>query len=473
MNDVNINDENVMHVDVIPGSGERNSENEAAAISDGGAGASASASDQQLSDIFKLDIDCFEEAFDYLSLRELVAVGKTCKRMQRIAGYCFTLYYSAAEVKWESDSIHVRCSDKWNFGTIFSQHINKLCFGYSDDFHNFLSKKPKCSRIKQIEFVNTEISRIHLEQIKEILAKVEFLRINACEIEGDFHHTVLALCPNMKRLSVGSYSGMIGNNNDWMLKKYPTLEYFELQPLDDHLMNELKIFLELNQNIRKLRISADCLWQNRTSMLNAKVALDELEIVEIDIESDAFLHLLNELHERKFYNRLSLNWWYFDQEAANKLPLLEALVTLNAFNSEHIQMELSTLRNVEELYFYKCNETNLVDLANKLTKLKRIVFTIATFEDILLLMSQIRNLQRIKIEKIENGTNYSSTDKILNLSVLNSAREKLADAQKVNIYVNEEIFLATKWVIKQKDFRLVGIKRAESFEWDHAFRFIP
>lgn len=426
-----------------------------------------------LPDISKLDIDCLEEVFDYLSLKDVVTAGQTSKWMQRVAGYCFTINYSAAEAKWEDGSIQMRSSDKWSFVTIFAQYINKLCFGYSNDFHNFLATMPKCLAIKQIEFVNVEISRRQTEQINEILNKVEVLRINACEVEGEFHETVLALCPNLKRLSIGSYSGVIGDTNNWMLEKYPKLEYFELQPLANHAMNELKTFLESNPSIRKLRISAECLWRNRHSILNAKVALDDLEIVEIDIESDAFLHLLNALFERQFYKRLSLNWWYFDQEAATKLATLNALVTLNAFNSERIQLEPSALSNIEELYFYKCNETNLVSLASDLINLRRIVFTIATGDDIALLISRVRNLQKIKIEKIENGTNFNIIDNILNLSALNREREKLAFAQRVTIYVSEEVFLATKWAVIQEDFRLVGIKRTESYEWDHAFRFIP
>lgn len=32
---------------------------------------------QKTADIFKLDIDCFQAAFDYLPIKDLVSVGKT------------------------------------------------------------------------------------------------------------------------------------------------------------------------------------------------------------------------------------------------------------------------------------------------------------------------------------------------------------------------------------------------------------
>lgn len=53
---------------------------------------------EQTGDIFKLDIDCFEESFDYLPFKDLVNVGETCKRLQRVAGYCYQQNYSAAAV---------------------------------------------------------------------------------------------------------------------------------------------------------------------------------------------------------------------------------------------------------------------------------------------------------------------------------------------------------------------------------------
>lgn len=35
--------------------------------------------EEKTADILKFDIDCFEEAFDYLPHDELISVGKTCK----------------------------------------------------------------------------------------------------------------------------------------------------------------------------------------------------------------------------------------------------------------------------------------------------------------------------------------------------------------------------------------------------------
>lgn len=37
--------------------------------------------------IFKLYMDCFVEIFDYLSLKDLIAFGNTCKRLCPYAGH--------------------------------------------------------------------------------------------------------------------------------------------------------------------------------------------------------------------------------------------------------------------------------------------------------------------------------------------------------------------------------------------------
>lgn len=45
--------------------------------------------------ILKLDFDCGDNAFDYLTLEDLVSIGKTCNRMQQLAGYCFQQNFSS------------------------------------------------------------------------------------------------------------------------------------------------------------------------------------------------------------------------------------------------------------------------------------------------------------------------------------------------------------------------------------------
>lgn len=77
----------------------------------------------------------------------------------------------------------------------------------------------------------------------------------------------------------------------------------------------------------------------------------------------------------------------------------------------------------------------------------------------------------MKFLYLQDGTQFSTFNNIFNLIALNNARRQLADAQKITIYVKEEIYLATKWAMKETDFDLIRIKRYESFEWHHDFNY--
>lgn len=62
-----------------------------------------------------------------------------------------------------------------------------------------------------------------------------------------------------------------------------------------------------------------------------------------------------------------------------------------------------------------------------------------------------------------------SDTKVLSLPAMNREREKLHGAQKMTIYVREDIYLATKWALIKNQFSLIRLKRIDSFEWIHDF----
>lgn len=70
-------------------------------------GAAAAENQQILPDIFKLKIDHFEELFDWLSLDDMLKLAATCKRMQRIVGYCCRNMYSNFEVTCKDDGAYI------------------------------------------------------------------------------------------------------------------------------------------------------------------------------------------------------------------------------------------------------------------------------------------------------------------------------------------------------------------------------
>lgn len=55
--------------------------------------------DQERSpDIFKLNINCFEDLFEYLSLQDVIAIGQTCKRLNLVAAYIIQQLYAGGSL---------------------------------------------------------------------------------------------------------------------------------------------------------------------------------------------------------------------------------------------------------------------------------------------------------------------------------------------------------------------------------------
>lgn len=133
------------------------------------------------------------------------------------------------------------------------------------------------------------------------------------------------------------------------------------------------------------------------------------------------------------------------------------------------RLGLSALKSLEEIYVKNCDITDLPALSNELTNLKCIRFDSASIEDIMLLIEQSSELQKIKIEIIQHGMHFSRDTNVIDLLAMNKEREKLPSAQKVTLYVDEAIYLATKWAMKGTDFGLIQVKRFLSFEWDSDF----
>lgn len=100
-------------------------------------------------------------------------------------------------------------------------------------------------------------------------------------------------------------------------------------------------------------------------------------------------------------------------------------------------------------------------LAEKLMNIERLYLCKEYEIEILVFMKSLRNLKKIKLF-------YFVRTEILQLEMLNRAREELAGAQKVTIYVPDAIFLATKWATKNgtTNFSLIEMKRSSSYEWN-------
>lgn len=173
--------------------------------------------------------DCFEELFHWLSFTDLRAISQTCKQLYQAAGLYFEHNFSSLNVHSEDDGIsifhHTLRIDR------FSPFIRKLII--DDDIKKYKFAAANCKSLNDIHFRNNILTAAKIDCIKEILSKIEVLKIYGGCFDGNFYTEFLIFCPNLKQLEVNKFKiiGDSKNENDWLRQKYQKLEHFGL--IDD------------------------------------------------------------------------------------------------------------------------------------------------------------------------------------------------------------------------------------------------
>lgn len=422
---------------------------------------------EQLLKILQPDMDCQVE-FDKMSLSELICLGKKCERRQQVIGWwCLQQNYPQVVAYVKDETIRIGYNFKADH---FIEFISKITIDDDDDFRFFSRIQSKFNRLREIELWCVYITAAKIERIKGILSELECLRLYACAIHGDLHEIVLAFCPKLSHLDV--YTNY--TQHDWLHQKYPTLKYFKFCPHQADFTELVTTFLDTNPNIRKFATSSKFLWCIRSSLTAANIALDDLAIkiedaILYEEEIRLLCHLLNELHSSGFYKKLHLYYCCeYKRTFIDQLALLTGLVKLYVSQPEE-QIELSALKNLEELFIISSDQImDFKALATNLTNLKMIHLNYACLDEIVPFISQAVKMEEIVIEFLRDEIKKNENI-IIDLFALNTGREKLDGAQKVTLYVRENIYLETKRAAKQTDFRLINLKRIESYRWSHDF----
>lgn len=128
--------------------------------------------EEPLPDILKLNINCFEELFEYLSFEDLFSVVKTCKRLQQITTYIVQQNYSGMAAS---------CTENQRSGP-FDQIVYEICM--RTDFKPLFKIQSKFHGLQQINFIFCTIDATQIEIMTEIMNKVQFLRLDYCNIKG-------------------------------------------------------------------------------------------------------------------------------------------------------------------------------------------------------------------------------------------------------------------------------------------------
>ncbi|XP_031634261.1 uncharacterized protein LOC116347697 [Contarinia nasturtii] len=441
--------------------------------------------DESTPKIFKLNIDCLEEIFEYLNVKDLHSFGKTCRRMNKVAGEYYKQNYSSADIRCEKDGIYMYEGYVKERISGFNKFIPCISY-YGDDPNDDLGPvKYIKSHINEFESTN----HIHLEELsinktrigyfKKLLPQLEIVRHRECSVDGDFYDLLLKYCKNLKEIHVQNWD--VGNRRkvklNWLLQKYPKLERFELRPSKPCRIEELREFFVRNPNVQRFSTTARFLWKNDDIFLNSNAKLDILELEGFNNYCPSFkgkqtseniLELLNQLHKRDFYKRLYIYVNRVNKEMSTLFTSLEGLELLCIEESFQKSYNLAQLTNLKELIMFGSKIPKYMEiLANGLTKLERLYIHSASIGDI---MPFIRRSP--KLNKIKFIPPYYSTGVVLNLAMLNKERAKLTGARKIIIYTRDDVFLATKWTTRNGNTNLsfIEMRRVDSIKWNHYFQ---
>lgn len=406
--------------------------------------------------IFKLNVDCFEELFDYLSLEDLHAFGQTCKIMQQLTGYYFRLTYPGARVNCTRDGIY--CNVVQING--FSDFIENITFCY--DCSQF-AKSKEFKSLKKICFDYIQFDDKIIACIKKFLCKIEIVELNYCSIGLDFYGKFLRYCTKMKRLCMEHCDTHAEMGIDWLLQQYSTLEKFIFTFADGnnvHEIDELTIFFKRNLTIQHFATDQHFLRENRQTILSSNVKLDTLAILHY-YEDDDIDDLLNEFRERDVYKRL--HQYVFNDGVDQLVPTFTAEKL--AYFELQMHVTSSPFVNLKEFCPGFISDNRIVEtLANSLVDLELIYFKEAYPNQVLAFIRHSRKLSHIGIKII-----HRMKKNCLDLGSWNKEREKLPRARKVTIYVDEKVFLATKQATQNNNYKLIDIKRLYSHCWQSDF----
>lgn len=441
--------------------------------------------------IFKLNNDCFNEIFDYLSLKELYSIAQTCKRLLKLAGEYFHDKYLAATKYSGDNGIYTEYSD--NNGVQnqriqtsgFNRYITTIAHYYERmaPLQYIHLHADEFDSIRHIYLVCVPLNPARIKCIEKLLGRIESVQMKNCSIDGaDFYEIFLKFCINLKHLFVQDDD--FGRNRRqhqpqnyaWLFQNYPKLEHLELIPAHSaNSSKEMNSFFHRNRTIHSFSTSLTCIWRMRDVFLNCDVKLNQFEVktdrsarYNLDETMASVCILLNQLYKRGFYKRLHFYVENLSQITRNQLFSLNGLekLCIKQYNGIWKLPELSNL--LELALLDVSDDVNLEPIANNLTQLQRLFLSNASFEHLTTFIRLSKNLIRVKFA---NNSKHQCNEKITHLSTLNIERSKLLGARKVTIYAPDNIYLQIKWSTNTGNmkFDFIEMKRSDSFVWNQHY----
>ncbi|XP_055307186.1 uncharacterized protein LOC129571411 [Sitodiplosis mosellana] len=405
--------------------------------------------------IFKLDVDCFEELFEWLSMEDLRALRRTCTRFKKVIDYY-----------------------------IESNYPNGFGMLYFDDYlqHFELFSADFCKLFKEIEISDHQLTEDVIGRIKNVhLNRVTIL---SNDIGIKYLDAFLQHCTNLKTLNIIFHEVLAESEmgKQWLHRHYPQLEHLIMCDYRDYIRRaknipELQIFFDLNPSVKVFSTTASILQSNLTWMVTSNLKFDRLIILDVDcfeFDMDQLCELLEEIFAHGFYTQL-----HFYAINVYRQPQIDRIATLTALEKLHLQFHgedvnysippnhSDSLKELSVCWAVYLSNLDPLDKNLYPKNIERFCFESVSSDSILRFIRHATKVKQIKIDVIEDENRFLDT--ITNLSALNQERKQLIDAKKITIYIREKLFLAIKLATTNTDFEFIEIQRLETIDWENAF----
>lgn len=441
--------------------------------------------------LFKLNTDCFDEIFEWLSQEDLDALGQTCKVMQLVTGDYFQRTFPALPAIVGDDGLYVNNSIRTLSSRTpcklhsFDKFMKKISISENaqsvgDGVGMFCYVGSNCMKsIKHIQFRNVYLGQMELEWIGKILENIETITFEDCVIQKPFYKKFPKLCGNLRSLNVKDCRWITTDANgiDWLHYKYAKLEHFGWIQRD---IIELKSLVQLNPKIRSFSTSFSSCVQSYTGLRKGDLnEIDDLYIELDDWNRDLFYqdiyNQLNVIYELGGYKRLHIITSYFDNGLFEKMSLLQGLysLSLHEINDRYTLPKLEQLKELNIRYINLDINTEMIKqneyINSKLFKnIERVYFKFTKFIHLIPFLYFAPTLRAVKMGIILDRQNFSSC---IDLREIDSRRKNLKNARKVTIYVDDNVYIPTKWINPKIEFKYVEMKRANAQEWNNLIEF--
>lgn len=416
----------------------------------------------------KLIVDCWEKIFDYLSFKDILVFGQTCKRINFMVGYYVREYNQGLSFTINKNKINFQY--ECDIQTEFYTYITRLNIVQNSSLNDIFSNSKTAIKFESLTTLHIERQNLmesKTRQLDKVLEKIENFHLISCELTKDIFIHLANYCPKIKcldfRLCGGTHTALFSQH-------YPSLNrlQFRMRPANANIrIDELKMFLEKHKQLNLFEIDCRFLWSNRDIITKTNCNLDMINIRFDTLYSvvpfNEFIVLLNQLYKRDFYKKLKLTFPFgiheyiirtSKEQITTKIATLPGLYGILIDNE--MSLDLKCLTELKELNLIAIHSSlNMKIIAENLQKLRRLTIMLINDvnSDIIKFIHKSKNLKSIEI--------FHSAKKTINLIKLNQERNQLKNACHTTFYVQDNVYLPTKWMSNDVNLKFITVSRID------------